>query len=347
MREIVVLILFVGIIFSPLDYALGYKFNKFGRGGLFSVNARSPVFDFSCDGKYLWVSETDCYDLKGHKVDITKLGEESQPLPRMKWKSFVYNLPSESGNFKAQLYAQAVSQAVLHAGFPPDEKSENHFPTAGLTFPTKGSPIMATDICTEHFTIKDFAFGKFPEKDDEEMKFHVFKFSDFRFIGAFNPRLMWDVMLRSTVSGKMCHIGYVEDIEGLRFDQGVYLADIELGADKGCLVCSNFVFLAETELAKQFKDKKFQLNSLCRHGFASDNYYVFSGYTGGRYSFFARDYLCVYGFREKRIVRAFRSGVRLDLGPRLGACDVVISADEKLMAVPYKHEITVYSIQPN
>ena len=74
-------------------------------------------------------------------------------------------------------------------------------------------------------------------------------------------------------------------------------------------------------------------------GFLNNDYFAFVGRNGGR----NREYLFIYGFREKHIVKVFRSGYLLR-GGGVGTRDinVVLSADERFIAVRYNGIITVY-----
>ena len=60
--------------------------HELGDDGIVSISSLSGVFDFSKNGRYVWLTETNCYDLTGRRTELGALDESSFPLARMKWK---------------------------------------------------------------------------------------------------------------------------------------------------------------------------------------------------------------------------------------------------------------------
>ncbi len=322
-----------------------YSVQRFGRGGIMSIEfAHNSVYDFSKDGKYLWLSETNCCDLAGNPVDPATLDDSSRPLPRMKWRSRIlgksWNYRSAYRDPDNALNCKRIADRLLQWG------KDNHLDAEGrelksrrpkLTFPATASPIVTAEVRPRDFlepgTKAHVVLGRFPDDGDGYIQF--------RAVGMPNDMLL-PFGSDLTVSESLQRVASVssEHFEGeitpLRF------SDIDIDFETGSIAFSNEVYVLFKDLDKALGDR-ICLDVFSTFGFLDNNYFAFVGGTGGRFSFTARDYLFIYGFREKRIVKVFKSHLRfLDEGCVILDIDLALSADEKYLAVRYDGVITVY-----
>ena len=319
--------------------ATGYvgDVEKFGEGGVVSIKSSSGVYDFSKDGKYLWLSETNCYDLAGNSVDGGTLDDSSCPVPRMKWKKNVLgHVFRRDGRFEDDI--AAISSSKIEATIKRWSK-ENHMDELGgggmrwsskLTFPALTSPIVVargwpSDIESGGVYL---SLGELPADNYSDIPFRTVSVTK-EDLG----RLGFDW----SVSERMNHfVGIVLD----SYYKSIRFFDIEIDFEAGRVVFSNEAYLSLVEVGKSLGEDGIVLDDM--HGmlgFLNNDYFAFVGRNGGR----NREYLFIYGFREKHIVKVFRSGYLLR-GGGVGTRDinVVLSADERFIAVRYNGIITVY-----
>ena len=140
---------------------------RLDRGIMSIPSTYDEIFDFSIDGKYIWV-ETNCYDLAGHLMDTGKLAASSFPLPRMNWKKKLV----KKGHISSYPYHEALGkiEAEMKIWFqkkhPGRELDAMHYkPT--VTIPAFANPI----ILAHYFLFKQddcFSIAKFVENDKIE-----------------------------------------------------------------------------------------------------------------------------------------------------------------------------------
>ena len=331
-----------GFAFSLCGCASEFNVQRFGSGGLFSVKSwnRHEVFDFSKDGKYLWLSETNCYDLSGRPVDMSALDDSSHPLPRMKWKSRI--LGSEwnywCSDIRKNIEAQAVQWCVTNHLWGGNMKVAYSY--SKLTFPATSVPIVTVMLGTEaaayckpgsYYKPRDeyIVQGVFTSNAVEEISFKAVKIP---------PEMWFPLGYEIVVSESLGHIAntYVEG-KGRRF------SDVRMDFEARDIALSDEVVVGREEVWTMLGDKSASMDWFdAGVGFLSENYFSFPANRGGRNMFYSRDYLLVYGFRERRIVKAFKGGRQFNGAYIINDKGIVMSADEKYLAIRYNGVITVY-----
>ena len=317
---------------------------EFGRGGVMSVESKPGVYDFSEDGRYLWLTETNCYDLSGCSVDASKLRGASLPIARMRFKKHVmgpaWNYSFNNHAQKSEINKEKIESLIVQWGqtnLLRAAECELRCLSSQLTFPEISAPMVTAEVLSgdllsgTHYMV----LGKFPENDNSEIAFRALRISKgvLSLLGG-----EW------AVSESIQRITSFSSAEGA-FDVLLRFSDVVIDFESEHIVCSNEVYVSENELGMVVGDSELSLDEFCGHGFLSKNYFFFTGGSGGRNKFTARDYLFVYGFNEKRVVKAFKSKLRfLDEGYAINDIDVVLSADEKYLAIRYDGIITVYPL---
>ena len=316
---------------------------RFGRGGIVSIESKPCVYDFSKDGKYLWLSETNCYDLSGRKVKTSLLEDASGPLPRLKWKKRVlgsawnYSLSSlGAGNDLDKCKMGSMIAHWAAANGVAAQGQELSCLTIRWTFPEESPPVVAAKLRVGAWPGGTYplVWGILPDADEEEMSFRAVRVPN-----ELRLPLGWNW----TLSGSMQHIASSSSIDSTN-NPRLRFSDIGINGIDDHIGMSNEVFVIQSDLKRLVKDDGLMFDDFCGPGFfLNEDYFVFAGTTGGRMKLTARDYLFVYGFRERRIVKAFKSHLRLfDEGYHINDVDVVLSADEKYLAIRYDGVITVY-----
>ena len=315
----------------------------FGRGGIVSIESKPIVYDFSKDGKYLWLSETNCYDLSGHKVKTCIIEGSSGPLPRLQWKkrvlgsawNYAFSGLSAGNGFDIITMRRLITQLATDNDFA-KQKRDWGCSTVRWTFSSKSLPIFTAMLrggaWPDHADI--LAWGTLPDAEDAEVPFRAVMVPK-----ELARSLGWNC----TLSESMQHIAsssFVCSIDNPR----LRFSDISIDYMDNRLSVSNEVFVTQGDLRRLVNDDGLMFNDLGGPGlFLNENYFAFAGTNGGRMKLTARDYLFVYGFREKRVVKAFRSHLRFfDEGYHINDVDVALSADEKYLAIRYDGVITIY-----
>ena len=314
--------------------AAGFEVQELGGGGIMSVPVSMPtglhdVFDFSKDGRCIWLSETNCYDLAGHQLEVGKLGESSSPLTRMGWKNkFIgadinYPFREIMGRITSDMKAWLERDGC-------GRKIDLLYCHASLTFPPASDPVVAAYFWPKGGVGDFVSIARFGENGEIGFgRTKKIEFTDPIANLDFSPDRRHFVMMQ-------------RGAQSLVFQIKIMRAD--LGSDVSAYTDNSIMdVISVSELEQLLGEKWLLIRSGRGHGFANENYYVFACNRGGRSCFTARDYFVVYGLREKRIVKVFKSRLRwLDEGWPMRDTDFALSADEKYLAIRYDGEITVY-----
>ena len=318
----------IGFVFIIQGCTLESGIHRFGSGGVFSIESKGGVYDFSKDGRYLWLSDTECYDLTGRLVDISTLDESSYPLPRMKWKRLVlgadmeYSISRSSKRINAQAKRWWTSNHLA-------DRLKVDYVSSELTFPAMSAPIVTVNLCSYEPFSSNIAVGVCPDGGESEMSFRLVNITHVKRDMPFASRF---VVSGSTNRASACRS---PELWRAFFDIGFF--------EDGRVEVSNVVAVTENEVVGLLGDEKIYGQDLSGQMFLDDNYFAFPVRRGGCRSFISRDYLLVYGFREKRVVKAFMSRYMLaEHNGTITDVDVVLSADEKHIAIRYDCVITVY-----
>lgn len=292
------------------------------------------VFDFSKDGRYIWTSETNCYDLGGRRVEIGSLEDSSYPLPRMRWKKKFVGTDELSMWWPFKGVEERV-KSKAKTWFEKDNESRDEvlYSSERLTFPAFSNPLAVSLIYANGAKHDFVSIARFANND--EIVFGPPKKVEYK-----SPIQGYLMMMESECSPDMRHLAvmmYNVGIDAIT----IMRADVESSTKE---YTDDFVesFILKSDLKKWFGEDNLWICDR-GHGFLNDNYYLFICNRGGRNSFTARDYIVVYGIREKRIVTVFKSHLRwLDQGCEFRDTDFVLSADEKYLAIRYDAKITIY-----
>lgn len=331
----VLLLLLVAAVSSGLcfGHTAEFEVRKLGDG-IMSIPVLMPVglydvFDFSKDSRYIWTSETNCYDLTGCHVKTGTLDASSYPLPRMKWKKKFVGADLDHPFREIEERIKSDTKDWFDRENDGSEV-DSRFCDSTLTFPPSSSPIVAAVFCFKGEACDFVSIARFT--NDDEIVFGPAKKIEFtRTIGSldFSPDMRHFVLMHEFSEVKQIKIMRV----GVESDASEYTDN------------SIVDVISKSELKQLFGEKKLWIDAR-GHGFVNENYYVFTCNRGGRFSFTARDYFVVYGLREKRIVKVFKSCLRwLDEGCPIRYTDFALSADEKYLAIRYDGKITVYRFQ--
>ena len=329
------LLLLVAAVSGGLCFGRSAEFELRKLGdGIMSIPVSVPaglynVFDFSKDSRYIWTSETNCYDLAGHQAETGKLDAASYQLPRMKWKQKFVGTDELSVWYPFDAIEERL-KSDAKAWFQSESggRGQNLSSYVRLTFPSYSDPFVAVVFMPFDVPHDLVSVARFTE-DDEIVFGPVKKIRCHDFIDSLDlsPDIRHFVMMMSKHDG-------IHAIKIMRTD---------IGSDAIEYTDNSIVdVVSKAELEQLFGEKRLWIYER-GHGFANENYYVFSCNRGGRFSFTARDYFVVYGIREKRIVKVFKSRLRwFDEGCEIRDIDYALSADEKYVAIRYDDEITVY-----
>lgn len=320
----------IGFVFITQGCFSQSSIQQLGVGGVFSIESKGMVYDFSKDSKYLWLSETECCDLTGRLVDISTLGEASYPLPRMMWKRRIlgtdsgYHLSRSSENINAQ------AERWWNENHLPDGQKVDYV-SSELTFPAMSAPLVTVSLSSYDPYRKNIAIGVCSDGGESKISFQNINITYLKCDKSFSS----GIVLSSSLNR-------ASDEE--RFSSNMrFFYDIGTNPKGGTIEVSNVVAVAEKEIVELLGDKKVRSQEFFGRMFLSDNYFAFPVRRGGCRSFLSRDYLLIYGFREKQIVKAFKSRWMIaEHNDTVTDVDVVLSADEKYIAIRYEGEITVY-----
>ena len=126
---------------------------EFGRGGVMSVESKPGVYDFSEDGRYLWLTETNCYDLSGCSVDASKLRGASLPIARMRFKKHVmgpaWNYSFNNHAQKSEINKEKIESLIVQWGqtnLLRAAECELRCLSSQLTFPEISAPMVTAEV---------------------------------------------------------------------------------------------------------------------------------------------------------------------------------------------------------
>lgn len=318
--------------------AVEFDVQKLGDG-VMSISSVSGAFDFSKDGRYIWLSATNCYDLAGRQTELGKLEEASFPLPRMRWKK---RLLEPDGNYLFSKIRNCVEHGAVKSvadGLLGMAGGENWTCRSTLTCYVAPNPRIAVVVYPKtvpqgsqyrHYMLEAMLGS------DGDVVFGTAK--------VIADEMVMDSMCSMELSADIRHFAGISYEKNKGVVYRITFADVSSDGSRISEGHDRMV-VKLSDLRRMLDDEEFSINVISGHGFLDDNYYVFTGGRGGRFSFTARDYLIVYGFREKKIVMAFKSRLRWDGGSCISDIGIVLSPDRKHLAIRYDDVITIYRFE--